>query len=93
MGRFLISGDRLPRFSPARSISNSSSIGSYWFIMNDTAIEQDGSDEAVDFLNDVWLLHAELTGDHISVDQFTEALRKLNESGGPTDVPAPRASS
>jgi len=49
----------------------------HWFIMNETAIEQRGSDQDVDFLDDVMLLHAEFTGDHICANQFIEALREL----------------
>jgi hypothetical protein len=48
-----------------------------WFIMNETAIEQRGSDEDVDFLDDVMLLLAEYTGDHISASQLIGALRRL----------------
>jgi hypothetical protein len=64
----------------------------YWFIMNDTAIEQHGSEEEVDFLNDVWNLHAELTGDHISVGQFIVALREMCEVGAPSEAPSPGTS-
>lgn len=64
----------------------------HWFIMNDTAIEQHGSDEELDFLNEVWNLHAELTGDHISLDRFLEALRELTEESPTVDERNSRAS-
>lgn len=65
----------------------------HWFIMNNSAIAHLGSDADVDFLNDVWLLHAELTSDYINVAQFVEALRELNEVGAPADQPGSQASS
>ena len=49
----------------------------HWVIMSETEIEQRGSEEELDFLDAVMLLHAELTGDHISVSRFIDALREL----------------
>ena len=49
----------------------------HWLIVSETDIEQRGSDEELDLLDDVMLLHAELTGEHISARQFLDALRAL----------------
>lgn len=58
----------------------------HWFIMNESAIEQRGSDDEVDFLNDVMLLLAEYTGDHISDRQFIDALRDLAAGAFDTEL-------
>lgn len=47
-----------------------------WFIVNETAIEQHGTDDEVEFLNTVENILAEYTGEHISAGQFLEALRE-----------------
>ena len=49
----------------------------HWLIMSETDIEQRGSEEELDLLDDVMLLHAELTGDHINFRQFIDAVRAL----------------
>jgi hypothetical protein len=46
-----------------------------WFIANETAIEQHGTDDEIDFMNTVDNLLAEYTGDLISAGQLLEALR------------------
>jgi hypothetical protein len=46
-----------------------------WFLMAETAIEQRGSEEDVDLLDQVILLLAEYTGDHIDESQVLDALR------------------
>jgi hypothetical protein len=48
----------------------------YWFIMNETAIEQHGTDDEIDFMNTVENVLAEYTGDHISAGVLLEALRE-----------------
>jgi hypothetical protein len=55
----------------------------HWFIMNETAIEQCGTDDELDFSNRVENLLAEYTGDHISADQLIEALREESELRAP----------
>lgn len=47
-----------------------------WFIANETAIEQRGTDDEVEFLNTVDNILAEYTGDHISAGQLLDALRQ-----------------
>ncbi len=46
-----------------------------WYWANYTAIEQQGSDEDVDVLLDVFLLLAEYTSDSIDASQLLDALR------------------
>lgn len=48
-----------------------------WLIMSETDIEQRGSDEELDLFDGVMLVHAELTGDHVSDHQFIDAVRAL----------------
>lgn len=50
----------------------------HWFIMAETDIEQRGSEQEVDFLDDVMLLLAEYTGDHISAGRLIESLCELS---------------
>jgi hypothetical protein len=50
-----------------------------WFIANETAIEQRGTDGEVEFLNTVENVLAEYTGDHISAGVLLEALREEYE--------------
>ncbi|MBA3449833.1 MAG: hypothetical protein H0T18_01325 [Chloroflexia bacterium] len=52
----------------------------HWFIVNETAIEQLGTDDEVDLLNRVENLLAEFTGDHISAAELLEALCKESET-------------
>lgn len=46
-----------------------------WYWTNYTAIEQEGSDEDVDLLLDVFLLLAEYTSDYIDAAGLLDALR------------------
>jgi hypothetical protein len=46
-----------------------------WYFANSDAIEFGGSDEDVDLLNLVFLVHAEYTSGYIDASQFVDALR------------------
>ena len=47
-----------------------------WFVMNETAIEQYGTDDEIDFMNTVDNVLAEYTGDHIRAGQLLDVLRE-----------------
>jgi hypothetical protein len=62
-----------------------------WLIMSEIDIEQCGSEQDVDLLDAVMLLHAELTGDHISASHFVAALRELGATEAVETELAPAA--